>query len=130
MKLTGGCQCGEIRFIASGDPESVGICHCRDCQHFSGSPWRASIPVAATDLVFERGTPKDYVKIAESGARRAQGFCGTCGSAIYATDAQARDVFNLRLGALDQGASLVPRRQSWCSSALPWSSDISDIPLA
>jgi len=128
VKLTGGCHCGAIRFRAEGDPAGVGICHCRDCQTFSGAPWRASIPVAAADLVIEQGAPQVYIKTAESGRRRAQGFCGSCGSSIYATEADDPQVYNLRLGAVDQRAELPPQRQSWCGSALAWAQDIREIP--
>ncbi len=36
-KFTGGCQCGAIRFEASGDPLFAGHCSCRDCQMASGT---------------------------------------------------------------------------------------------
>jgi len=28
----GGCQCGALRYRVAGDPVSVGICRCRECQ--------------------------------------------------------------------------------------------------
>jgi hypothetical protein len=33
-------------------------------------------------------------------------------------------VLNLRLGAIKQRSEIPPRRQIWCSSALPWTLDI------
>jgi hypothetical protein len=36
-------------------------------------------------------------------------------------------VFNLRVGTVRQRASLTPRAQVWCRSALPWAMDIGSI---
>jgi hypothetical protein len=128
MKIQGNCHCGAIAYEADVDPAKSTICNCNDCQSFSGSPWRASVPALAQDFRLLRGTPKTYEKIAESGTRRLQAFCGDCGSAIYATSAGNQRVFNLRLGAIRQRAELAPRRQIWTDAALPWASDITDIP--
>ena len=38
MAITGGCQCGAIRYELSGPPDRVSICHCRDCQLSAGAP--------------------------------------------------------------------------------------------
>lgn len=126
MKIDGGCQCGAITYEAEIDPATVGACHCSDCQAFSGAPYRASAPVAKENFKLT-GTPAVYIKTAESGSRRAQGFCGTCGSPIYAAAAENPASFNIRLGGTRQRADLPPQRRIWCNSALPWSEDISAI---
>jgi hypothetical protein len=128
MKVDGQCQCGAIRFEAEVDPGQVSLCHCTDCQQFSGSPWRASVPAPAATFRITAGTPATYAKTAESGRRRLQAFCGNCGSPIYAAAEENTPVYNLRLGAVNQRAELPPRKQIWTSSALPWGSDIHDLP--
>jgi hypothetical protein len=130
MHVDGECHCGRIAYTAEVDPAKSGLCHCTDCQKFSGSPWRASVPAKVEDFRLLRGTPISYVKTADSGAKRLQAFCGDCGSAIYATSAENRTVFNLRLGALKQAPSLPPQRQIWMESAWPWAHDISNVPGA
>ncbi len=104
------------------------MCHCLDCQKLSGAAWRASIQVDAHDFAITEGEPKLYIKVADSGARRAQAFCGTCGSSLYAADAESPDHYNLRLGSVDQRAELAPQWQVWRDSALPWASDITALP--
>jgi hypothetical protein len=128
MHVDGECQCGRIAYEAEVDPEKSAICNCTDCQKFSGSPWRASVPAKVEDFRLLRGTPKSYVKTAESGTKRLQAFCGDCGSAVYATSPENQTIYNLRLGALKQRAQLSPKRQIWMESALDWAKDITNIP--
>jgi len=128
MHVDGACHCGAIAYEAEVDPGRSAICNCTDCQTFSGSPWRASVPAKAGDFRLLRGMLKTYVKTAESGTKRLQAFCGDCGSAVYSTTPENQTLFNLRLGALKQRADLPPKRQIWMSSALAWANDITDIP--
>jgi len=128
MKIDGRCHCGKIAYEARVDPSRSAICNCTDCQTFSGSPWRASVPAAGEHFHLLHGKPKEYVKTAASGTKRVQGFCGDCGTPIYATSPDEPRIYNLRLGAVAQRAQLPPQRQIWCGSALPWGRDISRIP--
>lgn len=124
MKVDGQCHCGEIRYEAEIDAEKVSICHCNDCQMLTGSAYRVSAPASGGNLKFLKGTPKIYVKVAESGNRRAQGFCAGCGSPIYSAAAEAPEIYFLRVGTMRQRAALPPKRQIWCNAELPWVADI------
>ena len=123
MHITGGCHCGNITYEAEIDLETVGICHCSDCQKLSCSAFRTVVPVKAENFHL-RGTPTIYVKTAESGNKRAQAFCPKCGSALYAGAVENSPVYSLRVGTCDQRAELVPKRQIWHRSALPWLSKL------
>jgi hypothetical protein len=37
-QFEGGCLCGAVRFVASGQPEAVAWCHCQSCRSHSGAP--------------------------------------------------------------------------------------------
>lgn len=126
MRIDGGCHCGRITYEADIDPDKVGVCHCTDCQTLSGSAFVVYIPVPKKALTL-RGEPKLYVKTAESGNRRAQAFCPECGTRIYASADRDPQIFNLRIGTVRQRASLTPRTQLWCRSALPWTMDLGSI---
>lgn len=128
MHIDGKCHCGAIAYEAEVNPLLSAICNCTDCQTFSGSPWRASVPAKAEDFRLTRGKPATYVKTAANGNRRLQAFCGTCGSALYATTPENQTIFNFRLGAIAQRADLPPKRQIWMDSALPWAHDITKVP--
>src|SRR5258706_15752221 len=101
MHIDGGCHCGKITYTAEVDPEKVGICHCTDCQTLSGTAFRVSVAVTKENFHL-KGEPKIYLKTAESGAKRAQGFCPDCGTPIYATAAENPQAFNIRLGTARQ----------------------------
>lgn len=130
MKIDGTCHCGAIAYEAEVDPAKASICHCGDCQTLSGAPFRASVPAKAEDFRILKGQPRTYVKVAESGNRRAQGFCGDCGSPVYATSADDPKVYNLRLGDIKQRTQIPAQRQIWCESALDWAQDVSALPGA
>lgn len=127
MLINGTCHCGSISFTAEIDPSRVMICHCTDCQVLSGAPFRAI--VAASIAKFSlRGTPKSYVKVAQSGNRRALVFCPECGTPLYATAPENSTSVNIRLGCVQQRAELKPAVQIWHHSALPWLADLTSIP--
>ena len=56
MKIDGGCYCGYITYTAEIDPENVGICHCTDCQTFSGSAFRTSVRATKEAFQLSGGT--------------------------------------------------------------------------
>lgn len=127
MKITGQCHCGAIHFTAEADPARVFACHCSDCQVFSGAPFRAvvAVPVEQVEL---HGTPKQYVKVAANGNRRAQAFCGDCGSQLFATEADVPKTLNFRLGCVNERAQLKPVMQVWRSSGMPWLPELPGVP--
>lgn len=121
MRVDGQCHCGDIAFTAEIDETAVSICHCTDCQTLTGTAFRVSAPAPASSLHFKAGTPKTYVKTADSGNRRAQGFCGQCGTPIYSTSADATPAsYAIRVGTLKQRDALTPRLEIWCRSAVEW----------
>lgn len=128
MHVTGRCHCGEIAFAAEVEPLHMTLCHCNDCQRLSGAAFRANIATPAAAFRLLRGVPRRYDKTAESGRRRQQVFCSTCGSPIYSCDADMPGDYSLRSGVIDQRHLLRPRRHIWMQSAVPWLEAMSDLP--
>ena len=128
MKIDGGCHCGNITYVAEIDPDDVRICHCTDCQNISGSAYRVAVPAAMDAFDLRGGKPKIYVKTAESGSKRAQGFCPECGTPIYSAAASDPQFYSLRVGTIRQRAKLRPKVQQWCRSKLEWAMDLRAVP--
>jgi hypothetical protein len=120
MKVDGACHCGSVAFEADVDPATARVCHCADCQTMSGSLFRANIQAAGDAFRLVRGTPKFYIKTADSGTKRAQAFCADCGTGLYATSPTNPTSYALRVGTIAQRAMFRPTQQIWCQSKLPW----------
>ena len=128
MKINGRCHCGQITYQALVDPARVAICHCTDCQSLTGTAYRVSVPTRIEDFELQTGTPAVYIKTAANGAKRAQTFCGNCGSPLYTYAVDAPITYGLRVGCIEQRDALKPSRQKWCTSALSWAFDIDALP--
>src|SRR3954452_2865549 len=78
MEIKGGCLCGAVRYTAEADPTSATVCHCRDCQKFTGSIFAALVRVPKESLTIE-GTLKIFTSIGGSGNPILRHFCPECG---------------------------------------------------
>lgn len=110
--LTGGCQCGKVRYTAQGEPVNVRVCHCRTCQRITGSAFfaRALFPAGAVEVVGETSgyaTSPDLVRH----------FCPTCGSTVFAA---RPDGVALALGTLDEPDALEPEVHVFASRRMRW----------
>ena len=127
MHVDGACYCGRISFTAEVDPAKTVICHCADCQVFSGSPFRAVV-TAPIETFRLRGEPKYFEKTADSGNKRRQAFCGECGSALFGIAPENATSVTLRLGCLKQRDQLVPTAEIWKRSQLGWLGRLGHLP--
>ena len=128
MKIDGGCHCGHIKYEANVNPDSAILCHCIDCQILSGGAFRTALPTPESDFTLISGEPKTYIKIAESGAKRAQVFCPECGTHIYATSVgEGPKIINLRFATARQRDEIRPQKQVWFRSKQDWILDLSSI---
>ena len=118
IDVNGNCHCGNITINATIKKSEVRACHCTDCQKFSGAPLRA-IAVASYDKISITGTPKEYIKIGDSGKKRIQAFCLDCGTQLFATDIEKK-TFNIITGFLEQKNELEPITHVFKQSAMPW----------
>jgi len=127
LTIDGACHCGQVRFAALIDPARVMACHCSDCQVMSGGPFRAVVAAQPEGMTVQ-GEPRQYIKVAASGRRRAQVFCPTCATPLWATDPDAPAPRIIRLGCVRQRAALAPAAQIWRQSAMPWLAGLAQVP--
>ncbi len=57
QKLSGGCQCGAVRYQVTGEVGHPHLCHCRMCQKASGNFFLPLIGAAKSDFEWTRGEP-------------------------------------------------------------------------
>ena len=124
IKISGGCYCGDITVMGEVSSGRIMTCHCADCQKFSGAPFGAAAVITAENVkIFSIVT--EFLKIAETGNERVQGFCGKCGSHLYAVY-PAKTLFMIRTGCLDQRYKLVPAKHIFGKSAVEWVGEITN----
>lgn len=129
MRIDGRCHCGHVAYEAEIDPEQVGICHCTDCQALTGSPFRVTVLARREDIRLTGHEPKIYVKTGDNGRRRFQHFCPECGSPVFTSgEGDDAEEWGIRWGGIRQRERLVPKRQIWCRSAVPWIHHLEDLP--
>jgi hypothetical protein len=128
MKIDGQCHCGMVSFEATIDPARVSVCHCTDCQTLTGSPFRVTAPTARENIRLTGEAPKIYVKVGASGNKRRQYFCPECGTPVFVSGEDDAGDWGIRWGCIRQRAELKPARQIWRRSALPWLSEVDELP--
>jgi len=110
---TGRCQCGEIRYESTGEPEELYICHCRECQKQSASAFGISLYVPRAGFRVTQGTPKYWSRATDSGNRLKCAFCPTCGSRLWHESESASDAISIKGGSLDEPLDVSNATHVW-----------------
>jgi len=118
--LVGGCQCGALRYRISGDPITVYVCHCHDCQKQSASAFGMSLWADSTKFQLLRGELSFYHTQGDSGAVKNCAYCQHCGTRIYHTSDQPGAILSVKAGSLDDTSHLRPVAHLWTRRAQPW----------
>ena len=95
--ITGGCQCGAVRYALKSEPTGASICHCRMCQKAFGNYFAPLTGVPIADLEWTRGEPGVF----KSSEAVERGFCRDCGTPLSFRYV-ARDRISVSIGSLDE----------------------------
>lgn len=113
-EITGGCQCGAVRYALSAEPETE-FCHCRMCQRAVGNVFAALSQVKKADFAWTRGEPAHYASSTVS----KRGFCPTCGTPLtFAYN--DRDTLEVTTGSLDRPQDAPLKHHFGVESRIPW----------
>jgi hypothetical protein len=115
--LTGGCQCGAVRYEVAAEPRALYVCHCRECQKQSASAFGVSLVVPRDALRLTRGDVRTWSRRADSGRTLECLFCGACGSRLWHAGVGA-DTVTLKGGSLDRPPDLTAAVHIWTSRKL------------
>ena len=116
---TGGCACGAVRYEIAAEPLRAFNCHCRACQHATGTG-HATVFVFPRAAVKMTGETREFARQADSGAQMVRGFCPTCGSPVYGKPQANPDYIGVFVGSLDDPARFKPQIAMFTASAQPW----------
>ncbi len=121
--MTGGCQCGAVRYAVYAEPYNHHICHCRMCQKAFGGFFAPLVNVGNEDFAVTRGTIARF----RSSRDVERGFCANCGTPLtFFTEGS--DHVNVSIGSFDQPALLKPRIQIGIEARMPWFADLPGLP--
>lgn len=108
LPVTGGCQCGAVRYEARAQPISPSLCHCRMCQKAYGNVFGALVWFPTESFRFTAGAPKEY----RSSKIAVRGFCVNCGTPLtFAYDARPEQIA-VTIGSLDR-PEIAPPEVHW-----------------
>ena len=111
--VTGGCQCGAVRYRLEAVPSGTHVCHCRMCQKAGGAPFMAS--VLTSSFVVTRGA----LSIFKSSDIAERGFCAACGTPLTYRSLPG-NFTTVTLGSLDDPNAFVPHTQYGTESRVTW----------
>ena len=114
----GGCLCGAVRFVATGQPKAVYWCHCQSCRRHTGAPVAT---FALYDLKAYTVTKGEIAKFDSTPGQTRRGFCARCGSTLTCESLPGPTETHFHIGAFDQAAQLEPtKKQYFPEERLPW----------
>jgi hypothetical protein len=113
--LTGGCQCGAIRYALGAMPEGASLCHCRMCQKAVGQPFAAFAPVRLADFAWTRGNPPAF----RSSTAAERHFCPDCGTPLTFRYFH-KPWIDVAIGTLDHPERVPPTAQVGMEGRLAW----------
>jgi hypothetical protein len=121
--LTGGCQCGAVRYALYAAPTRPSICHCRMCQKAFGNYFAPLAGVKRQDLAWTRGGPAIF----RSSEAAERGFCRDCGTPLTFAYVE-RNRISVSIGSLDEPARVTPETQDGIESRLPAFERLAQLP--
>lgn len=114
-RLSGGCQCGAVRYSIPQPKSGVHYCHCRMCQKAVGNVFAALAPVPRDSVTWTRGKPKIF----RSSNAVERGYCPKCGTPltfIY----RGGERLNFTIGSLDNPNAVKPELHYGTEAQVKW----------
>lgn len=112
--MTGGCQCGAVRYALHSEPTHASICHCRMCQKAFGNYFSALTGVPRRDITWTKGQLSTF----RSSEAVERGFCRDCGTPLTYSYLE-NDRITVSIGSLDHPERIKPEIQYGIEGRLP-----------
>lgn len=102
--VTGGCQCGRVRYEAGIDNHEAYLCHCRMCQKATGGFAAAFKNVKRANIRWLSAEPDWY----QSSPIARRPFCSACGTPLGFAYLKGSENMDLTLGSFDDPGRFAP----------------------
>jgi hypothetical protein len=121
--MTGGCQCGRIRYTAEIESDEAYLCHCKMCRRATGGASIAFVNVPLNKMRWE--SEPDWYRSSPIAQRP---FCSACGTPLGFAFLEGGVNIDLTVGSFDEPARFRPTSNFATESILPAWQDTSHLP--
>jgi hypothetical protein len=118
LPLTGGCNCGAVRFEVSAPLVAASYCHSGRRQRRSGAAASPNAHPAPGAFRIVKGEDRLRVSNPDDGGEKR--FCEECGSSLFGRNQRHADPIGIRMGTIDEYPGIRPSVRQFVSSAAPW----------
>ena len=124
----GRCLCGSVQYEyrPSGDPIATMVCHCVDCQRYSGTAFGTYIFIPTEEFT-QTGDVRSFELEVAPGRINQRNFCPTCGSHMAEYGPAFPGIVILPVGSLDDASWVSPSAQCFTHRKQPWAYLTDDI---
>ena len=120
MRRKGRCLCGSVKFELNSERTFLDVCHCKNCQQQTGSPFAAFLAVPLGATTFSGSLKRFDDEQTLSGNVVERFFCGSCGSPCYVRVQRAPNTAYVFSGLFDETDDLSPKGHGWTSQKHQW----------
>ena len=113
------CSCRQLTVVTNGEPRKVSVCHCRACQHRTGSAFGVAVFYEA-DQVTASGEYKTYMRPGDSGKNLEFRFCPACGSTVYWLPEFRPRLVAIALGCFEDSSAMEPTQSVYEETRHAW----------
>ena len=123
IRITGGCQCGAVRYALLAVPDHPHICHCRMCQKAFGSFFAPLVGLKRASFDVTRGSLATF----NSSDLAERGFCRDCGTPLTFHFIDSERI-SVAIGSLDRPQDFPPEEQCGVEGRLPYFAGLASLP--
>ncbi|UCG74299.1 MAG: GFA family protein [Chromatiales bacterium] len=117
----GSCLCGAVQYVyrPSREPIATVVCHCLDCQRYTGTAFGTYILIPSDDFS-QTGEVRSFETEVAPGRINQRNFCVTCGSHMAEYGPAFPGITILPVGTLDDASWIKPAAQCFAGRTQPW----------
>ncbi len=119
--MTGGCDCGHVRYQINHHPIYVHCCHCSWCQRESGAAFALNAMVESSEVAMLSNPPNLVDTPSPSGRGQKIARCPKCQVAVWSHYAGLGELLSfIKVGTLDDVDQLPPDVHIFTSTKQKW----------
>lgn len=119
MTREGSCACGSVKVIADGEPATVSMCHCSQCQKRTGSTYSVHGYFLRTAVTIE-GETRSHRRTADTGCYITFHFCPVCASTVGWDVEAMPDMVGIPVGVFADASFPQPTTSIFVPQKHPW----------